>query len=68
MNATAVNERKKAINQPSFPLRPVVKSNTTESANAIKKLSTFCVRSRAVGSQGFPGLGVIGAWLTVDDI
>jgi hypothetical protein len=57
MNETTVNEKKKAKNQPSFPLRPVVKRSTNESAKEIKKFKTFCERSRTVGSQGLPGLG-----------
>ena len=57
MNETAVSEKKNATNQPSFPLRPVVKRRTTDSAKAIKRLSTFCERSLTVGSQGLPGFG-----------
>ncbi|CAB4642481.1 unannotated protein [freshwater metagenome] len=68
INETTVNEAKKATNKPSFPLRPVVKRSTTESAIAIKILSTFCERSRAVGSHGLPGFGVTVAGLIVDDI
>jgi hypothetical protein len=68
MNETTVKEIKKAINQPSFPLRPVVKSRTIDKANEIKKLSTFWPRSRAVGSHGLPGFGVTAAWLVADVI
>jgi hypothetical protein len=38
MKVTAVNERKKAITQPSFPLRPVVKRRTTDRASEISRL------------------------------
>jgi hypothetical protein len=68
MNETAVKEKKKAITQPSFPLRPVVKSRTTDNANEIKKLSTFCERSRTVGSHGFPGFGIEVDWLIAEVI
>jgi hypothetical protein len=56
INETTVHEIKNAINQPSFPFRPVVKSRTIDAASEIRKLSTFCPRSRVVGSHGLPGL------------